>query len=273
MEPRNAVVIVTGAAGAIGKEIALAYAAKGARIAAVDLAGQPLEALAGRIGSDGGEALAVPCDITSRGQVEAMMGQVVGELGPPDILINSAGSLSALGPVWQVDPQRWQRDVHVNLCGTFLVCREAVGHMVRRRGGYVINLVGAGVFNVHLCTTAYDCSKAGVVRLTEALALEAGESGVRAFALYPGVVRSAMTEFIATSPEGRKHRPTFANIFAEGRDVPACLAAKWCLHLTGGRADRLSGRWFDATEDFDETIGRAEKIVSDELLLLRLRRP
>jgi len=273
MELAGAVVVITGAAGGIGSRIAAAYAARRCKLALTDLASQPLETVAAKLESSAAAVLTVPCEITSLDQVQRMTDRIVAELGRPAILINSAGSLSALGPVWEVDRTAWCRDVTVNLCGTFLVTSCIVGHMVAGGGGYVINLVGAGVRHPHLYTTGYDSSKAGVVRLTEALAAEAGEFGVRAYALSPGTVRTKMTEFILDSAEGRRWRPTFKDIFAKGEDSPATLAAEWCVNLTSGRADGLSGRWFDATSDFDEIVARAGQFVDSDAHVLRLTDP
>ena len=142
--------------------------------------------------------------------------------------------------------------------------------MIPRKRGYVISLVGAGVYHPHLYTTGYDTSKAGVVRLTEALAAETRQFGIKAFTLSPGCVRTPMTEFILNSPEGRRWRPTFKDIFAEGRDLPPSRAVDWCLALTSGRADSLTGRWLDASEDIEQVIGESSEIVSDDRRVLRL---
>ena len=135
----------------------------------------------------------------------------------------------------------------------------------------VINLVGAGTDQPHLYTTAYDSSKAGVIRLTEALAREGGEHGLKTFAVFPGTVRTAMTEFILESPEGRKWRPSFGEIFAEGRDLGPEIAAEFILHLLSGRADALSGRWLDATRGVDDLIGRVEQLRERDIGVLRMR--
>jgi len=263
MELRDSVVIVTGAGGGIGREIAAAYAQRGAKLAITDLTEGPLNEIARRVEATASDLLAIPCDITSPEQVGSMMQQVVNGLGPPDILINSAGLLSALGPVWEVDPRRWIRDVSVNLCGTFLVISSAVQHMIPRKRGYVISLVGAGVYHPHLYTTGYDASKAGLVRLTEALATEASEFGIKTFTLCPGAVRTPMTEFILNSPEGRRWRPTFKDIFDRGEDLPPSRTCEWCLALTSGLADSLTGRWFDAADRIEQVIGESSEIVSD----------
>ena len=269
MQASDAVAIVTGAAQGIGLAIAKALAENGARVAMADILGDELQAAAGEVGGPAGGVLAVTADITDADQVQALVARVVEEFGPPNVLINNAGSLSALGPVWEVDPARWARDATVNLCGAFLCTHFAVREMIGAGGGYVINLIGAGVGPVHLYTTGYDCSKAGVVRLTEGLAREGAEHGIRAFALFPGLVRTAMTEFIATSPEGRKWRPTFADHLQHA--IPPEVTAQVVLDLISGRADALSGCHLDVHTYFKQVLPRAEQVRDDELLVLRLR--
>jgi len=269
MDLRDRVVIVTGAARGIGRAIAAGFADAGSAVAMVDVLANDIEAAAAEIG---GRMLGIGCDITDMAQTADMAAQVCAELGPPTVLVNNAGSLSALGPVGEVDPGRWARDATVNLIGTFNVTHAVLPAMIGAGGGHIISLVGAGVDGPHLYTTAYDASKAGVVRLTEAVAAEAGERGVKTFTVYPGVVKTAMTDFIADSPEGRRWRPTFRDIFTAGRDVSPGPAVAWCLRIAAGDLDALTGRWLDATEDVGETIARMDEILAEDLQVLRLRR-
>jgi NAD(P)-dependent dehydrogenase (short-subunit alcohol dehydrogenase family) len=271
VDVKGLVAVVTGAARGLGRAIAEGFAAAGAKVALVDVLAEALDETSADLAREGGEVLPVVADITDPAQVQAMAESIRTSLGPAQILINNAGSLSALGPVWQADAAKWARDVTVNLIGTFLVTRALVPQMIESGGGYVISLFGAGVDPPHLYTTAYDSSKAGVVRLAEALAKEAEPHNIKSFALRPGTVRTAMTDFIRRSPEGRKWRPSFERIFTEGRDVPPRLAVDWCLRLVGGAADQLTGRWLDATEDFDETVRAAREILREDRRLLRGR--
>jgi len=271
MDIDGSVALVTGAAPGIGLAIAAGLADAGAAVAMVDVLAEDVERAAGDLTGRAAAVLPIACDITDRAQVRAMAERVHERLGPTRVLVNNAGSLSALGPVWEVDPERWARDVTVNLIGTFHVIQAVLPAMMDRGDGHVISLVGAGVGPPHLYTTGYDASKAGVVRLTEAVAKEAGDRGVKAFTLSPGTVRTAMTAFIADSPEGRRWRPTFRDIFAEGRDVPPDLAVRWCLRIARGDLDALTGRWLDAKQDPDDVIRRTPDLLAEEKLVLRLR--
>jgi len=273
MELRDTVVLVTGAARGLGKAIAEGFAARGCRLALVDILEETLRQTADALTAQGAQALVVKADITDAEQTAAVAEQVRRKLGPVRVLVNNAGSLSAVGPVWEVDPRKWALDATVNLVGTFLVTRAVVPQIIAAGGGSVISLVGAGVGTPHAYTSGYDCSKAGVVRLAEALAREGAAQGVRSFALFPGTVKTTMTDFIANSPQGRKWRPSFARIFREGRDVPPSRAVEWCLRIASGEADALNGRWIDAREDFETVRRLAPDIVRDDLHVLRLRRP
>ncbi|MFQ5809363.1 MAG: SDR family NAD(P)-dependent oxidoreductase [Armatimonadota bacterium] len=272
MELNGAVAIVTGAARGLGRAIAEAYAARGARVALVDVLEDVLRDTAGEMAEAGGTVLAIPTDVTDAAQVDAMVAAAEETLAPTDILVNCAGSLSAIGPVWEVDRERWWHDVTVNLRGTFLCCRAVVKGMIERGGGYVLNMVGGGVGDPHAYTTGYACSKTGVMRLTEGLAKEAQEHGVKVFAMQPGAVLTAMTEFIMNSPEGRKWRPTFKDIFEKGRDAPPDLVANLAVALVSDEFDALTGRLFDARADLDEILESAGAIVEDDRMTLRLRR-
>ncbi|MGD8239924.1 MAG: SDR family NAD(P)-dependent oxidoreductase [Armatimonadota bacterium] len=264
-------VLVTGAARGIGKAIAAAFAGCAAKVGLSDILAQELESTAQELTEAGADVLPVTADVTDVESVEAMVAQVEHELGPIDILVSNAGTFSYIGPVWEADPQKWFHDVRVNLYGSFLCCRAVVGRMVERGGGYVITIATTGGLNdPHPYSTSYACSKTALVRLTEALAKEAGPHGVKTFSVGPPAILTEMTRFIMSDPSARKWRPGFERIFQEGRGHPPELVADLCVKLVSGRADRLTGRYFKATRDFDETIARADDIIDRDLLTVRL---
>ncbi len=272
MELAGAVAVVTGAARGIGRAIAEAYAAQGARVALCDILAQELREAAADLRRSGATALAVPADVTDAAQVDAMVATVEEELGPIDIHVNNAGTFSTIGPVWEADPAKWFRDIRVNLYGSFLCCRAVVRRMVQRGRGYVINIVSSGgVGDPHPYSTSYASSKAGLMRLTEGLAAEAAEHGVKVFAVAPPAILTEMTKFIMEDAGGRKWRPGFGRIFEEGRGHTPALVADLCVKLVSGRADRLTGRYFLATRDFDDIIAGTDAILEDDLMTLRIR--
>ena len=265
--------IVTGAARGIGKAIAQAFVAQGIRVVIVDVLQEELQATAAEMEGAGGVVLPVVADVTDAAQVDAMAAHAAKSLGPVDILVNCAGTFSVIGPVWECDPVKWFRDVRVNLYGGFLVCRAVVSGMVARKRGYVINVVSSGgVGDPHPYSTSYASSKTGLMRLTEGLAKEVAEYGIKVFAVAPPAVLTEMTRFIMDDPGGQKWRPGFSDLFESGRDAPPEAVADLCVRLVRGEADALSGRYLLVQQDLDELVARADEIVERDLWTLRIRK-
>jgi len=266
------IAVITGAARGIGRAVAEAFAAAGMRVALVDLLEDELGQTADELRASGATVLPLVADVTEREQVEALPAQVEAELGPADVLVNNAGTFSYIGPAWEADPERWFRDTRVSLLGSFLCIRAFVPGMVARGAGRVINMVsGGGVGDPHAYSTSYACAKTALMRLTEGIAQELAPHGVKVFALAPPAVLTEMTRFIMQDPGGRHWRPGFGRHLADGAHPPEAVAAmaRW---LASGPADVLSGRFIPATQPRDELLARADEIVRDDLLTLRIRR-
>jgi NAD(P)-dependent dehydrogenase (short-subunit alcohol dehydrogenase family) len=271
MELSRCICVITGAARGIGKAISAALVDQGASVALVDVLEGPLRETADVLASRG-RVLPIVTDVTVPARVDAMAAQVERELGPVDVLVNNAGTFSTIGPVWELDPERWFRDVKTNLYGSFLVCRAVVGGMVERKRGCVINMVSSGgVGDPHAHCTSYASSKTGLMRLTEGLAAEVREHGVVVFGLAPPAVLTDMTRFILDDPGGKKWRPTFPQLFEQGRDRPPELIADYVVQLASGKANVLTGRYILATEDLDALVAQADRIVDKDLWTLRIR--
>ncbi len=271
MELEGACVVVTGGSRGIGKAIAAAFAERGSRVAIAARSRGEVEAAVAELGANAGRLLGVPTDVTDPEQVDRMAVLAEREFGPISILVSNAGSLTAVGPTWELDRGHWLADVQTNLWGTFLCCRAIMPGMVARGHGYVINLVGGGATSPHAYGSGYGCSKAGVLAFTETLALEAADTGVKVFALSPGLVRTRMTIALAEQPEGRRWRPSIGQMLKDGRDVPAEEAAQLALKLVSGRADRLCGCLFSVSDNFDGIVQAADAVLESDGLRLRLR--
>jgi len=202
-----------------------------------------------------------------------MVGRLRGYTDSVDVLVNNAGTFSVIAPVWEADPERWFRDIRVNLYGNFLVSRAVIPLMIPNRRGYVINVVSSGgVGDPHPYCTSYASSKTGLMRLTEGMAKELAEHGIVVFAVAPPAVLSDMTRFIMEDEGGRKYRPHFADIFEKKKDHPPEVVADTILRLVEGKADGLTGRYIPAGVDLGEMLRDQARILEEDLYTLRIRR-
>jgi NAD(P)-dependent dehydrogenase (short-subunit alcohol dehydrogenase family) len=267
---KGQVAVVTGASRGIGRAVAGRLAAEGADVALLARSHHMVTEAAAALTRGGVRALGLRADVTRREEVDAAFEQVRHQLGPPTLLVNNAGLFSAVGPLWEVDPEAWWRDVEVSLRGTFLCSRAGLRSMIRGGGGRILNVTSLAGTRPSPHATAYACAKAGVFRLTEGLAEEAASHGVRVFSIGPGWVRTAMTRGVLETD--------LARWLPEMRAVPPDAwvgpdrIADLVVVIATGRADALSGRYLYALDDIEELIRRAEEIRREDLYTVRLRR-
>ena len=182
---QDRIAVITGASTGIGKSIAVAYAAEGAKIVLVSRNAEKLELVAKEIQSAGGSALVVPVDVTDEKAVIALFRQTVEAFERVDILVNNAG-VSKGAPTDELSLEVWQQVIDVNLTAAFLCSREAIKLMKPRGSGRIVNIgsVSAKVPRIH--SAAYTTSKFGLEGLTRSLALDARYSGIAVSILHPG---------------------------------------------------------------------------------------
>lgn len=253
------VAIVTGGGRGIGRTIARALAAAGAAVAVVARTEAEVIETAALIRSEGGQALALTADVTRPADVEGMVEQAERELGPVDFLVNNAGRAHALGPLWEVDPDDWWRDVEVNLRSTFLCSRAVLPGMIARGGGRMVNVVTRFATEMTPYFSAYGSAKAAVLHLAGGLAETVRQHGVKVFGISPGLVRTALTDYLANSPAGRKWVPEFSR-FQEGDWWPPERAGELVVFLASGQADELAGRYIHVSQDWVDMARQADGI-------------
>jgi len=185
------VAIVTGAARGIGAATALRLAADGMAVAVLDLDAQNCAATVDAITAGGGRALAVGADVSQADQVEAAVGKVVGELGPPAVLINNAGVIRD-NLLFKMTEDDWDTVLGVHLRGAFLMSRAAQKHMVDQRYGRIVNLSSSSALG-NRGQVNYSAAKAGMQGFTKTLAIELGPFGITANAVAPGFIVTDMT--------------------------------------------------------------------------------
>jgi NAD(P)-dependent dehydrogenase (short-subunit alcohol dehydrogenase family) len=262
--------LVTGAGRGLGRVMAAHLAAAGMRVVLVARNAAELASAADALRAGGSEALPLTVDVTDAAAVERTVAEAESRLGPIDLLVNNAGAGAVPGPLWEADPAAWWRTIEVNLLGVFLCTQAVLRRMVPRGAGRIVN-VSSRVGNQAIpYTSAYGTSKAALTRLTEYTAADAAPHGIRAFALEPGTVRTAMTATLTESEAGRTWLPGYCATFDEGRDAPPEEAARLLLRLARGDADALSGRFLSRADDLDALLAEAAAIVREERLVLRL---
>src|SRR5271166_6574575 len=197
------IAVVTGAGRGIGRAIALAQAGEGAKVALLARTASEIEAVAKEIAAEGGNAQAFAVDIVDLDSVVKAFAQIESDLGSISLLTNNAAAFGAIGPIWTIEPEAWWRDVETNLRGSFNCCRAAIPAMMARRRGRIINMTGGGTATSFPNGSGYATSKAGLLRFTECVSDTIGGSGVLVFAMDPGLVRTAMTEYQLLSEAGR----------------------------------------------------------------------
>ena len=271
-ELRGQVAIVTGAGRGLGRATALALARARARVGVVARSEEQLAETVRDVTEAGGEALAVVVDVCDAAAVQRMAREVERILGPVDLLVNNAGTMGPLGPIWEADPGDWWHSIEVNLRGPYLCSRALLPGMIERRHGRIINVSTSAATVAVAHMGAYVIAKTALIRFTENLAAELLNSGVSVFTISPGTVRTAMAEQVLESEAGKKWLPWFRKLFDRGRDVPAEKAAQLVVQLASGRADALSGRFIDVSDDLAKLLERLGDVKSDNLYTLRVRK-
>lgn len=177
-------VLITAGAGGIGRAIATAFAATGARVHVCDIDAEALAALRAQLPS----VTTSVCDMADRGAIQAMVGQAVQALGGLDVLVNNAGIPGPAASVADLDPDAWEAVLRINLTGTFTVTQAAIAHLKQSAAGSIIVMSSlAGRFG-YPNRSPYSTTKWGLIGFTKTLSRELGEFGIRVNAILPGAV-------------------------------------------------------------------------------------
>lgn len=192
------VALVAGAAGGIGAAVAGRLASDGYSVACVDLDREGAERVAAGLGG-ASAAAAFGCDVSSSGDVARLRAEVGDRLGPVALLVNVAG-LFFRHRVPELSEEDWDRILGVNLKGPFLTCREFLPAMTEAASGCIINIASTAGIRGGRDRAAYCASKGGLVQLTRSLALDHGPEGVRVNCVCPGLIDTAMADWIRTDP-------------------------------------------------------------------------
>ena len=267
--------IITGAGKGIGRGIARAYAAEGARLVLVSRTLAQVEDAAEEARASGSEASALAVDVASPDDVRRMVDHTLELYSRIDVLVNNAAVLGPVGPLHLNDAEHWAQAININVTGLMLCCHAVLPHMIEQGGGKIINLSGAGVTRASETISAYGTSKAAVVRFTETLALEMLPHNVSVNALGPGQIDTELLDPMAGDDSliepimGAMVRRTKSGRGAP-LEEPLEEAAALAVWLASNASDGLSGRLISATqEDWRELGPRIPQVMASDQYTLR----
>jgi len=199
--PKDRIAVVTGASRGIGRSIALALAAKGATIVAVDMDQATTEAVVAELQAGGAKALAVVGNVTVPADVERMIDAATEAFGRVDILVNNAG-ITRDGLLMRMKDEDWDAVLNVNLKGAFLCTRAAFKVMSKQRYGRIINIASIVGQMGNAGQANYCASKAGLIGLTKSNARELAKRSITVNAVAPGFIATAMTDALSEKVRG-----------------------------------------------------------------------
>ncbi|WP_417684799.1 SDR family oxidoreductase [Roseibium sp.] len=203
-------VLVTAGASGIGLHTARAFAREGARVHVCDIDGHALEALRA---SDPAISTSV-CDVSDRGQVDALFADALSALGGLDCLVNNAGIAGPTGAVQDIAPEDWDRCISVTLTGQYNCTRLAVDHLKASSNPSIVNLSSAAGKQGFPLRSPYSAAKWGIIGFTKTLARELGPFGIRCNAILPGVVDGERMRQVISAKAGAAGK-TFEQVEGE----------------------------------------------------------
>lgn len=204
MRLENKVAIITGAASGMGEAMAYSFAKEGAKVIATDIQKEKLATIVEKIKADGGDAIAVIHDVSSRKDwFETVLPQTIEAYGKLDILINNAG-ISVPVAFEEQTEETWTKAYAININSVMLGMQAALPYL-KENGGSIVNISSIAALTGMSGPGAYTASKGGVSAITRAAAVDFGPFGIRVNAINPGYILTPMSESFLQHPDYKDH--------------------------------------------------------------------
>jgi 3-oxoacyl-[acyl-carrier protein] reductase len=233
------VALVTGASQGIGRATSLVLAEAGAKVAVAARTVDKLASLVAEIEAAGGEALAVPMDVADAGQVKAGFQQVLAKFGRLDILVNNA-AITRDTLALRMKLEDWDAVLRTNLTGAHLAIQQALGAMLKQRSGRIINLTSVVAETGNAGQANYVASKAGLIGLTRAMAVEVSSRNITVNAVAPGFIETPMTDPLPQELKDKMKLMIPLGRFGKDREIAAAIA-----FLASDEAGYITGQVLD----------------------------
>ncbi|MGD0957792.1 MAG: 3-oxoacyl-[acyl-carrier-protein] reductase [Candidatus Acidiferrales bacterium] len=240
---KDKVALVTGASQGIGRATSLALAEAGAKVAVAARSADKLASLAGEIEAAGGAALAVPMDVADAAQVKTGFQQALAKFARLDILVNNA-AVTRDTLALRMKLEDWEAVLRTNLTGAHLCIQQALGTMLKQRSGRIINLSSVVAETGNAGQANYVASKAGLIGLTRAIAVEVASRNITVNAVAPGFIETPMTDPLPQELKDKMRSLIPLGRFGSDRDVAAAivfLASDEAAYITGQVLDVNGG--------------------------------
>ncbi len=233
---KGKVALVTGGSRGLGRVDALALAEAGADVVVADILMDGAEKTAKEVQAMGRKSFAIKMDVTNMEEVKEGVVRIKNELGSVDILVNSAATLDHLGQLLEQRDKFWERDLRVNLTGTFNCSRAVWPYMQEKKWGRIINMASVAGTLGGFGQASYSTTKAGIIGFTKTLALEGARYGITCNVVCPGIINSESFQLISAEMRERLIRKTALRRPGEPEDVAYAI-----VFLASDKANYITG--------------------------------
>jgi 3-oxoacyl-[acyl-carrier protein] reductase len=240
---KDKIALVTGASQGIGRATSLLLAEAGAKIAVAARTAEKLSSLVAEIEAAGGAALAVPMDVADAAQVKAGFQQLLAKFGRLDILVNNA-AITRDTLALRMKLEDWDAVLRTNLTGAHLRIQQALGAMLKQRSGRIINITSVVAETGNAGQSNYVASKAGLIGLTRAIAVEVASRSITVNAIAPGFIETPMTDVLSQELKDKMKSLIPLGRFGADREIAAAiafLASDEAAYITGQVLDVNGG--------------------------------